>query len=559
MSFYVECYPLKAQYLKNENVEINVEINGELKNNTLIEVNIYNLGRKVTSKSKVSNSKNNELFTFELERDLKAMKGYEVEAIIKLDETEKKAYTAFDVVEKAELCPRYGFMSDFSPKDYYDDEDIKSMNKFHLNIVQYYDWMYRHHEMLPPTNEFIDPLGRKLSIDTVKQKIDYGHKYGMKALGYAAVYGAGKEFFESNKECALYRNDNKVIDFGNFLFIMDINRENPWHDHIIEEFKKAIDFGFDGLHLDQYGFPKEAVSLNKVRHLKDDFPNFIDDVKDEISKTGKNPFLIFNAVNNWPIENVANSKQDVMYIEVWNPNDSYRDLADLINNAKRYCKEKQVVLAAYMRPFLKELNIPSEQAENATLLTLSTIFANGGFNLLLGENNGILAEPYYANYTVSPSEEFTSKLKNYYDFIVKYEELLFDLSLINLNMTYTGGINEEYVFSGSDFSPKPELNKVNTLIKEKENYKVINLVNYIGLENDRWNEAKKLLPNQIDNIEVTALIVEKIKGIYLCSPDFNSGNVIELKYEYVEHSQGQAIKFTIPKLCVWDLVFIETE
>lgn len=53
--------------------------------------------------------------------------------------------------------------------------------------------------------------------------------------------------------------------------------------------------------------------------------------------------VIFNAVNNWPMEAVAQTGQDAVYIEVWPPNDRYRDLYTLIAQARR-CSGKPVVL-----------------------------------------------------------------------------------------------------------------------------------------------------------------------------------------------------------------------
>ncbi|HBF76721.1 MAG TPA: hypothetical protein DDX02_02665, partial [Clostridiaceae bacterium] len=67
-----------------------------------------------------------------------------------------------------------------------------------------------------------------------------------------------------------------------------------------------------------------------------DFPKLIDDTKDYIKSKGYNAELIFNAVNNWPVEKVAKAKEDAVYIEVWPPNDTYESLYNLISNAKKY-------------------------------------------------------------------------------------------------------------------------------------------------------------------------------------------------------------------------------
>nr|WP_269144073.1 glycoside hydrolase family 66 protein [Clostridium guangxiense] len=558
----VDIFPLKSQYKHGEKVEIKVEINDYSKlENSYLLCKVYRLNNIIITTRKEIEDNNETMFEIYVSDSDDVISGYGVEVELYSENVLKEsAATSFDIVHEWYDAPRYGFISDFSKNDLDDSKDVEQINKYHINVVQFYDWMYRHHKLNPPQSVFNDPLGRELSMDVVEQKIDYCHKYGMKALAYGAVYGSEKEFFEEHKEMAMYKNDGNVLDFANFIFMMDINRKNPWHDHIINEFYEAVKLGFDGIHMDQYGFPKEAVSKinndKSIRHLREDFPKLIDDTRAYIEEKGYKVNLIFNAVNNWPIDTVACSNQDCMYIEVWPPNITYGDLYNLINNAKRYEPKKQVILAAYMKPFNKEENTSLESAENATIMTMATIFASGGFHLLLGEKNGVLTEGYYPNYAVV-SESFSQKLRKYYDFIVRYEELLFDFNIVDDSMTYTGGINGEYVFNGCEASPKAERDKVWTLIKEKPGYKIINLVNFAGYQNMGWNEGKANLPYKIEDIEVTALVVENVKGVYVASPDYETNKAQKLEYECILHEQGKAIKFKVPTLKVWDLIYIE--
>lgn len=561
-----DVYPLKAQYKPGEKVKIIglFETSDDLCKYTA-SCNILNLQNIVyVAEKNLSPHDEKVIFEFNIENCKKDMAGFGVELnLYKDNERIDSLSTSFDIAESWKLAPRYGFIADFFDKDANDEKDIEQMNKYHINVVQYYDWMYRHHELLPASDNFIDPLGRYLSINVVKQKIDYAHKYGMTAIAYGAVYGSEKEFYDEHKDWALYKNDGNVFDLINLIYIMDISKECGWHDHIISEFLEAIKFGFDGIHMDQYGFPKEALSVvngvKKVRKLREEFLVLINDTRDYIERNGYKPALIFNAVNNWPVDTVAPANQDVVYIEVWPPNDTYQDLYNLVTNAKKYSPDKQVILAAYMKPFSKGSNLPVEYAENATIMTMATIFASGGFHLLLGELNGILVEAYYPNYSTISSERFIRELRDYYDFIVRYEELLYGFDIVDNTMTYTGGINGEYVFKGANFSPKAEKDCVWTLVKEKSGYKVINLVNFTGIQNMNWNEGKELRPKNVNNIEATVLVVEDVKGVYLASPDINSGKLEKLDFEYVPHEHGRAIKFTIPELKVWDMVYIDVD
>jgi dextranase len=556
-----DIYPVKAQFKKGEKVQIIVELEGtDFENN--IKCNVYKLHENIITKTKnITDSESKVVFEFDINSDEVFMSGYGVEVErYEKGEMVQVLTTAFDILSSWKYAPRYGFLADFSPKDIKDKEDLKEMNKYHINVVQYYDWMYRHHDLIPKSDVFIDPLDRELSLLTVKNKIELAHKYGMEAIGYGAVYAAAPEFYEKHKEMALYKNNHEVFGFSDFLYIMDISRECKWHDHIIHEFYKAVKFGFDGIHMDQYGYPKEAVSkangVNTVRSLRAEFPALIDDTRKYIEDKGEEVSLIFNAVNNWPVETVAKADQDAVYIEVWPPNETYQDLYNLIANAKKLAPEKQVILAAYMKPFLQELNIPVNQAENAALLTMATIFASGGFHLLLGENNGVLNDPYYPKYRTIESENFKKKLRSYYDFIVMFEELLYGFDVIDTTMVNTGGINGEYVISGVKASPKPEPNCVWSLVKERPGYKIVSLVNFSGIKDMNWNEAKEEAPIEIKNIELTVLTCHEVKGVYAASPDFKEGKAIGLDFDYVESDQGKKIKFNIPSLEIWNLIYI---
>ena len=76
------------------------------------------------------------------------------------------ATTAFDVSANALARPRYGFVTDFLPGRVDGDEVADSLRAFHLNAVQFYDWMYRHASLLPPSDDFVDALDRSLSLTT---------------------------------------------------------------------------------------------------------------------------------------------------------------------------------------------------------------------------------------------------------------------------------------------------------------------------------------------------------------------------------------------------------
>lgn len=115
--------------------------------------------------------------------------------------------------------------------------------------------MYRHYQLLPPQDKFTDGMERKLSLNTILEKIDLCHRSNMAALAYGAVYGAEPEFFKEHPDLALYNGKGAPESIGNLFYIMDIRKESPWHDLIISEaeaatlFTTAAIFAGGGFHL----------------------------------------------------------------------------------------------------------------------------------------------------------------------------------------------------------------------------------------------------------------------------------------------------------------------
>ena len=77
------------------------------------------------------------------------------------------AATAFDVLAHPLERIRYGFVSHYEAgRDV--DGVSDNVRRLHLNAVQFYDWMYRHANLLPTQDEYADALGQTLSLATVR-------------------------------------------------------------------------------------------------------------------------------------------------------------------------------------------------------------------------------------------------------------------------------------------------------------------------------------------------------------------------------------------------------
>ena len=476
-------------------------------------------------------------------------------------ETENGVFeTAFDVTQSAKSVIRYGFLSDFSPEDG-DKADLDWLCRLHVNTVQFYDWMYRHDNLISPEEEYLDPIGRRSSLPVIRQKIEACRSRGMRAFAYGAVYAATKETALAHPDWAAYSLDGEPMIFADWLNYMNIAPSNGWREHIIREFRTVVEtLGFSGIHLDTYGFPKRVYAQNGERVLFEEaFLPLINAAQDAVCSVDAENGVVFNAVNDWPTERIAQGNQDAQYIEVWPPHDTYHDLYRLIHKAKRLAPEKSVVLAAYMKPFQNATALEDvRKAEHAFCLANAVILASGGIQLVHGEQESLLCDSYYVNHAkVRP--EFTDTLVRYADFLVRYAQLLYDDTGYDVSMTAFGGINDDVTAEAENtaFSADGRADTVWMILRESRHRLVLHLINLTG--NDvLWNTPKNE-PNPVQNIRLKLRLDAKISGVYCASPDDESLQAVELPYRTQPSAYGRVMELNLPILRYFSTIWIEWE
>jgi dextranase len=356
----------------------------------------------------------------------------------------------------------------------------------------------------------------------------------------------------------MYTKDGNPIMFGDWLYYMNISPDCGWRTHILNEYHKAAnELGFSGIHMDTYGFPKQATdAYGKPIELSRQFAPLINSAANEMKKLDEGNGVIFNAVNNWPVEAVAGSAQDAVYIEVWPPHIHYIDLYNLIRRGKEL-SGKPVVLAAYMEPF-KDAKTDADVtgAEMSFLLTNAVIISSGGTQLALGENGCILCDSYYVNHA-RLRDEFLPLVRRYADFAVRYARLLYNDEGTDISMTCSGGINDDYVFNspGVRFSVNAEQDTVWTIIHETSTRVSLNLINLRG-QSSEWNKPKQA-PQAVNGITLTLRLNREITGVYCASPDNASASAKEAPYEFTSGPAGRIYTVQLPDVLIWTLIWIE--
>ena len=112
--------------------------------------------------------------------------------VLLCDGDEVLASTALQVLGDTRQRLRYGFVASYAP-----DKDVEAVarlaRKLHLNGIQFYDWAYRHADLVGGGETYLDPLDQPISLETVRRLIRALAQAGSRSFGYAAVYGVGDE------------------------------------------------------------------------------------------------------------------------------------------------------------------------------------------------------------------------------------------------------------------------------------------------------------------------------------------------------------------------------
>jgi dextranase len=466
--------------------------------------------------------------------------GYGVEAA--------EGRTAVEVLADPLARARYGFVSDYAAGRTAAGV-ADNLRRLHLNAVQFYDWMYRHARLLPPADEFVDALGRPLSLESVRLLAAAVRGAGSLPLGYAAVYAAGAEEWPEWQADGLYRAGGEPWTLGtNFLWNVDPSSER-WQRHFAGELRAAqSSVGFAGFHLDQYGAPKRALRADGTEvDLADAFPALIDRLARELPEAR----LIFNNVNDFPTWSTAAADQAAVYIEVWPPHERLADLAQLVAKARALAPQRSVILAAYLSVYAQE-DEPAACA--AQSLLLATVFSHGGSALLHGEEDAALTEAYYVRHARLSADSLAAA-RRFYDFAVRYGDLLFDRAALDVTRTQLGGVNEEVrVEAPAPVSTSADAGTLWGRVVRLPRGLLVSLIDLSPQSDDRW-DAPKLPPRPLAGVRLSVERTARRPPRFLFADPDDRPALLELAGEF----DGRYDSVELPPFRTWAIVWIPDE
>lgn len=534
----------KAKY--NPGEEINFSVNAVHSNTT---IKYKHLGKTIAEEPLSS-------LTWTWTPPAEDFKGYMVELVKNTDEEETVLGTVgIDVSSDWTKFPRYGFLSKFGNNSESERKLIlNNLKNFHINGLQYYDWHYKHHIPLPlkntgsPEDSWIDLFNRQISLETVEGYINTGHELNIASMFYNLIFGAWKpeegdgfsnEWLVYNDQFHNSINGHDLGDLGKILVTNPKNQE--WQNYIFDKTTDVYNhLNFDGWHLDQLGNRGTIYDYNGYQvQLENGYHDFLIELKSKF----QDKKLALNAVAQFGQKNILNTPVDFAYTEVWN-RVQYSDLAQVIlENNEMSNNELNTVLAAYMNYNSSEgsFNTPG------VLLADAVIFAFGGSHLELGEH--MLSREYFPFSNLHMEDKLKTSLKEYYDFMVAYENLLRDGGTFSIPIITS-------LEKGLDLNNWPPVyGTISAIGKQFDNKQVIQLLNFDGVSTLEWrdNNKSQTAPFASNDFDISIDSKNPVSKVWFASPDYNGGASQELEFEYSENQ----LKITVPYLEYWSMLVIE--
>lgn len=500
--------------------------------------------------------------------------GYLVETWL---ENGSSGITAIDVSSDWKRYPRYGYITEFyasTPTARNTDMLNQLSRDYHINCLQYYDWMWRHENVIQrnETGQILSPWtdwrGASISFEVLQDSIAKANARAMSPMpyfqiymgldGYEQVSGVSPQWglFADTAHANQYHHDAGV---NMWLF-------NPgnvaWQNHLCDQYSDALTtMNWAGIHLDQlgdigsgnyYDYGGSGVdlewALGAMLNRSKDHLDYLEAINPSV--IGRDA-LIFNivdgGVDRWAVDEVLASKVDMVYSELWTT-ESYGGVSDFVRYAKANIR-KPVILAAYIN---QHENTSGYFDTDTVLLADAAFFASGAFHLELGDGGYMLAQEYFPARDKLVSEDLRIRLKDYYHFITAYEQLLFAPQL-----RFGDGGLQWLSIDGYNLSGNGGGNTLWFLNRGTEAFEIFHLINLLD-NDDRWRNAAET-PAVLHDIPVKLRLGPdaQVSGVYTASPDINGGIMQTLPYTLAEDSQGDYLSITLPRLEYWDMIYVE--
>lgn len=449
------------------------------------------------------------------------------------------------VRESAGDDPVMGFVTSFD--DASRPSTLAWLRDLRCTVVQVYDWMEDYGAPLATSRHYHDPLGRPIDRVALSTLIAAIRSMGAVAQAYAPVPAASGALAADHPEWRLLRNDGDPESLGDLLHIMDPGNTG-WQRHWVAHYGRAADeLGFDGFHLDTYGYPRGALRIDGgSARVEDGYASFVRAVR----AARPNDVVSFNQVNGVPRGFATPARPGFRYVEVWPPNDRWRHLEGLLARSAGNQPRRGDTLALYPPVW------GGDRVEALRTCVLSEAVATmlGASVLLWGDDDGVLRHPYYVDHERLSGPERDEAL-TWHRFALRHRDLFtfgldtswYELSDENAAVTVTGNVPS---------SPEPVGESLFVRVRRDDDLITVAVLDLTGSVEGSWATGTRA--GQCATADITALVapVDHWRS-EIATLGRNGGRFTAAEPVATSMREGVGLRWTVPLGRGWAILRLD--
>jgi dextranase len=458
--------------------------------------------------------------------------------------------------------PVHGFATSFG------DDDVPTVLAWHRalrsTVVQVYDWMASYTEPLGPESGWQDPSHRPVSFDALRALANGLHAQGCVTHAYVPIYAVGNEFARDHPEVLMYEDNGEAIRFLDQIVLANPGNR-AWQHHFVHSYGAAADaIGFDGFHIDTYGYPRLAFDAdgNSI-DLRTAYESFLTFVRD----AWPTALMSFNQVNGVPANALLAREPRFRYCEVWPPNVNWRHLEGLLDRSagrtghlrrgNQDSDQMRGSIACY--PPVWGMDSPTGPVEGdardaalrTDVLTEAIATSLGASALIFGDRQAALCDPYYPKHARLSDDEAATVLR-WRHFALRCRDLFIDgedTSWYEIN-DENGSVAVE---ASAPVRPEPVGGCLFARVVHAPEGVSVGLIDLTGSTNGKWSEPSaggsltqatvRLLVDRPENWRAAAAVLGA-----------TDEHFVALVSRVVPHRQGRALEIEVPLVEGWSVL-----
>ena len=453
--------------------------------------------------------------------------------------------------------PVHGFATSF------DDESVPAvlewLRALRCTVVQMYDWMASYTEplrigALGPAGGWHDPSGRPVSFEALRSLASGIRAQGAVAHAYAPVYAVDLPFAADHPEMLMYRNDGAPQSFFDFIQLADPSNVD-WQRHFAAAYGRAADsVGFDGFHIDTYGYPREAINRQgQSIDMPAAYRSFLSYFRSE----RPHDLVSFNQVNGVPSALELAPGPRFRYCEVWPPNSGWRHLEGLMDRSAGAAGHLGAPAAADVVRGTIACYPPvwgggdRQGALRTVVITEAVATCLGASALLFGDRTAALRDPYYPKHERLSGDEAATVIA-WHRFALRCRDLFID----GEDTTWyevedeNGAVALEW---DGPVRPEPVGRSLFARVSRSEGCVAVGVVDLSGSSHGRWSEVTG--PGTCRSVRVQVLVPAPEEWAATAAVlGTNGDRFMPLPFTVVPHRQGRALQVEVPVESGWSVL-----